>query len=93
MKKESYGAGITLMKTKSSVAGPVITKRKAAKSEQCHFYDDFAVLIIPLFDFYLGFGTDYILGTGSSKLDHFSAACGQEGIRIITKKLKHYASP
>jgi len=37
MKKESFGAGATLMKTKSSEAGAIFMKR-SPDPELCHFY-------------------------------------------------------
>jgi len=43
MKKESSGAGATLMKTKSSRAGAMFMKR-AAEPELRHFYDGSAAL-------------------------------------------------
>jgi len=39
MKKESSRAGATLMKSKSSVAGAMFTKRRTPDPEQCHFYN------------------------------------------------------
>jgi len=44
MKKESSGAGDTLMKTKSSGAGVMFMKRRAAEPELYHFYDGSAAL-------------------------------------------------
>jgi len=38
MKKESFGAGATLMKTKSSEAGAIFMKRRSPDPELCHFY-------------------------------------------------------
>jgi len=47
MKKESSGAGATLMKTKTSEAraGAMFMKTRAPKLELCHFYDGSAALI------------------------------------------------
>jgi len=41
MKKESFGAGVTLMKTNSTRAGvgAIFMKRKASEPKQCNFYD------------------------------------------------------
>jgi len=44
MKKESSGAGATLMKTKISGAGAMFMKRRAPESELCHFYDGSAAV-------------------------------------------------
>jgi len=39
MKKESSGAGATLIKTRSSGAGAMFMKRRAPEPELCHFHD------------------------------------------------------
>jgi len=44
MKKESSGAGATLMKTKSSGSGAMFMRRRTAEPELRHFYDGSAVL-------------------------------------------------
>jgi len=43
MNKESYGAGATLMKTKSYGDGAMFMKR-TPEPELCHFYDGSAAL-------------------------------------------------
>jgi len=43
MRKESYGARDRLMKTKSSGAGAMFTKR-TTEPELCHFYESSATL-------------------------------------------------
>jgi len=43
-KKESSGAGATLMKTKSSRAGAMFINEKAPEAKLCHFYDGSAAL-------------------------------------------------
>jgi len=47
MKKESSGAGATLMKTRTSEAraGAIFMKTSAPEPEMCHFYDGSAALI------------------------------------------------
>jgi len=51
MKKESSGAGVTVMKTKSSGARvrAMFMKRRALEPELCHFYDGFAALVKMIF--------------------------------------------
>jgi len=47
MKRESSGAGITVMKTKSSGAGTgaMFMKRRPPEPQQCHFYEGSAALV------------------------------------------------
>jgi len=48
MKKESSGAGATVMKTNHSGdgAGTMFMNRRAPEPELCHFYDGSAALVV-----------------------------------------------
>jgi len=49
MKKETFAAGATQMKTKrNSIAGDMFMKRRALEPELCHFYDGSAALVCSL---------------------------------------------